>query len=192
VVEYVQVGPPSWKPLRPVRERRRAFRSTDDSQGCLVRSRHGLTGGDGAFSVNRLNLQQLARERVRDAKALLAYEQWAGAYHMAGYALECALKSCILKHLDNTGIIFKDKKYLDRLSKCWTHDLAQLMDLANLTSEFGVACAANPLLAANWGVAKDWTEISRYEQKSKVEARELFNAITNVPNGVLPWIQLRW
>jgi hypothetical protein len=142
--------------------------------------------------VNRPILQQLTRDRVRDAKALLAYEQWAGAYHMAGYALECALKSCILKHLDSTGIIFKDRKYLEKLSKCWTHDLVQLMELANLTSDFGVACAANVLLDANWGVAKDWTEISRYEQKTKVEARELFNAITNVPNGVLPWLQARW
>jgi hypothetical protein len=91
-----------------------------------------------------------------------------------------------------TGIIFTDKKYLDKLSKCWTHDLPQLMDLANLTAEFGAACGADPALDANWGVAKDWTEVSRYEQKTRVEARELFKAITNIPNGVLPWIQLRW
>jgi hypothetical protein len=58
---------------------------------------------------------------------------------MAGYALECALNSCILKLIDDTGLIFKDKKYLDKLAKCWTHDLEQLLDLAELTAEFGRA-----------------------------------------------------
>lgn len=142
--------------------------------------------------MNRADLQELTGQRVRDAKALLAYEQWSGAYHMAGYALECAIKACILKHLDETGIIFKDKKYLDKLSKCWTHDLVLLLDLANLTVDFGLARQANFQLEANWGVAKDWEEISRYERKTKEEARELFKAITNVPDGVLAWIQSHW
>ena len=142
--------------------------------------------------MNRLELQQLTRERVRDARALLAYGQWSGAYYMAGYALECALKSCILKHLHDTGIIFKDKKYLDKLAKCWTHDLAQLLELAGLTADFGRACGANSQLNTYWGVARDWEEVSRYEQKAESEARELFKAITNVPDGVLPWIQSRW
>ena len=102
------------------------------------------------------------------------------------------LKSCILRHLDDTGMIFKDKKYLEKLSKCWTHDLSQLMELAGLGVEFAIDCSSNPLLDANWGVAKDWTEVSRYEQKSSLEAQELFNAITGVPNGVLPWIQRHW
>jgi hypothetical protein len=130
---------------------------------------------------------------VRDAEVLLASEQWPGAYHMAGYALECALKSCILKHIDDTGIIFKDKEYLDKLpKKLWTHDLEQLMDLANLRVEFDQACGANPQLGAHWGIAKDWVEISRYERKSKDEASALYKAITNNPDGVLPWIQPRW
>ena len=142
--------------------------------------------------MNCLELQSLTRERVRDARALLAYGQWPGAYYMAGYALECALKSCILKRIYDTGIIFKDKKYLDNLGKCWTHDLVQLMTLAGLTADFGVACGANPQLNVYWGVAKDWQETSRYERKTEAEARDLFQAITNVPDGVLTWIQSRW
>jgi HEPN domain-containing protein len=142
--------------------------------------------------VNRLELQQLARLRLRDSKALLAYGQWAGAYYLAGYAVECGLKSCILLYVETTGMIFKDRKYLDKLAKCWTHDLTELLTLANLTSDFGMARQANPLLDGYWGVAKDWNEVSRYEQKTESEARELYEAITNVPNGVLPWIQKRW
>ena len=142
--------------------------------------------------MNRADLQDLTQERVLDARALLANGRWAGAYHMAGYSLECAIKCCVLKYLDESGIIFKDKKYLDKLSKCWTHDLEILMELANLTAEFGEAQSKNSLLRTNWVVAKDWTEISRYERKTEDEARGLFEAITNLSDGVLPWIQSRW
>ncbi len=61
--------------------------------------------------MNRATLQQLSDERISDARALLAANQWPGAYYLAGYALECALKSCVLAYIDRTGIIFKDKKY---------------------------------------------------------------------------------
>ena len=40
---------------------------------------------------------------VTDARALLAAGCWAGAYYLAGYALECALKACILKFVEATG-----------------------------------------------------------------------------------------
>jgi hypothetical protein len=89
-------------------------------------------------------------------------------------------------------MIFKDKKYLEKLSKCWTHDLPQLLELTGLKIELAIDCASNPALDANWGAAKDWTEVSRYEQKTSQEAHELFKAITDAPNGVLPWIQRHW
>ena len=48
--------------------------------------------------MNRSELQQLAEIRLRDAKALLVTgENDAGAYYMAGYAVECALKAVIAK-----------------------------------------------------------------------------------------------
>jgi hypothetical protein len=62
--------------------------------------------------VNRAQLQKLAEEKVLDALALLAAGRWAGAYYLAGYAVECGLKSSVLRHLDATGIIFRDREYL--------------------------------------------------------------------------------
>jgi len=38
----------------------------------------------------------MAEERLRDAKALLDGQRWEFAYYSAGYAVECALKSCVL------------------------------------------------------------------------------------------------
>jgi len=49
--------------------------------------------------MNRADWQKLASERVKDAKALLKTKRWAGAYYLAGYAVECGLKSCIIAYL---------------------------------------------------------------------------------------------
>lgn len=46
---------------------------------------------------NRLEFQQIANERFIDAKALLAAGRYNGAYYLAGYAVECALKARIAK-----------------------------------------------------------------------------------------------
>ena len=142
--------------------------------------------------MNRAELQRLARERVRDADVLLAGGQWSGAYYLVGYAVECGLKSCILHHLEKTGMIFKERKYLNKLGECWTHELDKLLDLANLTPELGKATGANPALLGYWGVVKDWKETSRYEQKTEAEARALHEAVTHDPNGVLKWVQIHW
>lgn len=142
--------------------------------------------------MNRTTLQLLAKERIRDAEILLSHGQWSGAYYMAGYALECGLKSCILRYLDESGVIFVDIEYPKKLGKCWTHDLQLLLELANLKTDFENVCHANPTLEQYWGIAKDWKEVSRYAQKTRKDAEELIEAITNKPDGVLTWIEIRW
>lgn len=142
--------------------------------------------------MNRAELKKLSRGKVRDASVLLAGKRWSCAYYIIGYAAECGLKSCVLAHLQRTGMIFKDRKYLKNLGDCWTHDLDNLMDLADLKQTFGQAQGANPALAGYWGVAKLWKETSRYEQRTKTEAEELFEAITHDPDGLLRWIQNHW
>ena len=51
--------------------------------------------------------QRLADERVEEARALLAVGKWGGAYYLAGYGVELALKSCIIKHLMATDAFQK-------------------------------------------------------------------------------------
>jgi hypothetical protein len=41
-------------------------------------------------------------------------------------------------------------------------------------------------------VAKEWNETSRYEQKTRPEGQVMYDAIANDPDGVLPWIRIRW
>ena len=139
--------------------------------------------------MNRADFQQLADVRVTEAAALLAAGCWDGAYYLAGYAVECGLKACILVLVERTGIIFQDKKFSE---KCWTHDPEVLLALADLKTAFDHAAAADPALGANWETVTDWTEARRYERVSEADARNLFAAVTDPAHGVLSWIKRYW
>jgi HEPN domain-containing protein len=139
--------------------------------------------------VNRAELRQLADDRAADAQVLLAAGRWSGAYYLAGYAVECGLKACVLVHIERTGVIFVDKKYAE---KCWTHDLEDLMEFAGLQSDLDLTTAADPAFERSWLDVKDWTETSRYRQTSEADARKMVAAVTDPAKGVLPWIRVRW
>ena len=47
--------------------------------------------------MDRRDLQALSRIRINEAKGLLSLGLHDGAYYLAGYAVECALKACIAK-----------------------------------------------------------------------------------------------
>jgi len=139
--------------------------------------------------VNRAQLQLLARERIEDARILLDRDRWTAAYYLVGYAVETGLKACILKFVEETGVIFTDRKFAE---KCWTHRIEDLVKQANLEPQRGLDIQANTTLGGNWGLAEMWSEVSRYEQKTESDARGLFDADTGVPDGVFQWIQQHW
>ncbi len=106
--------------------------------------------------MNRSELQQLAKDRIRDAKTLLEGGRWSAAYYLAGYAVECALKACIAKLMRPEE--FPDKQLAER---CWTHDLDRLVAVAGLRDLRDMANRSDPDLLASWDVVKDWNEASR-------------------------------
>jgi HEPN domain-containing protein len=138
--------------------------------------------------VNRADLQKLANERIADAKALLAAKRWTAAYYLAGYAVECGLKACIIIRLMSTDE-FPEKRFSEQ---CWTHNLVQLLAVSGLKPPFDTAASADIELLDNWEVVKDWTESSRYAATTKAKAEELYSAITDKKHGVLTWIKGRW
>ena len=143
--------------------------------------------------MNRKKWQNVARERLKDARALLGRKRWAAAYYMSGYVIECGLKACLLRYIGESDAVFGDEKYLKELSKCWMHDLVKLVELAGLTADFGTARGANPHLDEYWSVVKDWKESSRYmEIRPEAEARLMFEAVSQDPDGVFKWIRSRW
>jgi HEPN domain-containing protein len=140
-------------------------------------------------AVNRTQLRQLAEDRILDAERLLSGGRWSGAYYLAGYAVECGLKACIMVHVEAIGAIFQDRKYSQ---KCWTHDLEDLLALSNLKPTLDADTAANAILSGNWALARDWDETSRYRQIPEPEARTMYAAIADQPDAVLTWIRIHW
>ena len=139
--------------------------------------------------MNRADLQKMAEERIKDAKALLDGGRWEFAYYAAGYAVECALKSSLLTRMVHTGWVFEERW---KAQECLTHDLDDLINLAGLTTERNEQLATNPVFVVNWGTVIRWKVTSRYESKTEAEARELYAAITAEPDGVLKWIRIYW
>ncbi len=138
--------------------------------------------------MNRLELRQLAEDRIADAAILLAAGRWSGAYYLAGYAVECGLKACIAK-LTNQDDFPRERKFVE---ECYTHNLEKLLKAAGLEAALDADASASPAFAGNWREAMEWDEASRYAQKSQADAQRLFDAIANNPDGVLSWIRLRW
>ena len=140
--------------------------------------------------MNRPELQRLAQERIDNATVLLTAGHWSAAFYIAGYAVECALKSCVLRHIHDTGAIFADPDY--EVKNFRTHDFKQLLKLAGLLEKRNADLKANNTLALRWATAQGWDETSRYKSKTEAEARELYEAIIEPTNGVLAWIQQHW
>lgn len=51
------------------------------------------------YVANRHAYKKLSAVRLQEANILLAAKQWCGAYYLAGYAVECALKAKIADNL---------------------------------------------------------------------------------------------
>ena len=139
--------------------------------------------------MNRAELQRLARLRIREAKVLLDNGCYEGAYYLAGYAVECALKACIAKQTRRYD--FPDK---NAANKSHSHDLELLNKVAGLEKDFEIEMKANPAFGTKWGDVKDWSEESRYQAGAPDAAKAgmLYDSIVNSKNGVLPWLKKRW
>ena len=96
--------------------------------------------------MNRAEAKKFADAWIVSAAALLDAGRWHAGYYLAGYAVECGLKACILSYIDSSGIIFQDKKFAE---KCFTHDIEALVKAANLEVPRGLDIEANPTLGVH-------------------------------------------
>ena len=137
--------------------------------------------------MDRRDLQALSKIRVKEAKALLSAGLHDGAYYLAGYAVECALKACIAKETRKHE--FPDKK---RVDESHTHSLRKLAELAELWDSGQDRSRADPEFARYWDIARLWSEQSRYRRHSPEEAQRLVEAVDNRSHGVIAWLTLYW
>ena len=132
----------------------------------------------------------MAEEKLKDAEALSSAQRWSALYYIAGYAVECGLKACIVKYIANyPQVVFENKKFSEN---CWTHNLTDLVKLSQLDSQKYQDCKADPHLYANWRIVEKWSEQSRYMQTNQADALKLYEAITQPVEGVMPWIRELW
>ena len=137
--------------------------------------------------MNRADLQRLSNARIREARILFESGEHSGAYYLAGYSVECALKACFAKSVNRYD--FPDR---DGAGKVFTHKLKELIKLAKLNNELAQAEEANAQFASSWNVVCQWTEESRYSIWTKADADAILDAIMRRRNGVLPWIKRYW
>ncbi len=141
-----------------------------------------------ALIMTRNDLQKLSRIRVKEARVLLTNGCFPGAYYLAGYAVECALKACIAKQVGRYD--FPDKKLAN---DSFTHNLNKLITTTGLRHDLENEMQGDPDFERNWSVIKEWSEQARYDKNvSEAKARELYSACAGRRHGVLSWLKKYW
>lgn len=137
--------------------------------------------------MNRFDFQRLAKIRIKEAGVLLEKNCYDGAYYLAGYAIECALKACIAKQTKQYD--FPDKA---QVLESYTHDLTKLVRAANLEKDLEEKILADSDFAAYWRRVQAWSEATRYKIIAPEYVQRVYDAITDHENGVLLWLQKFW
>jgi hypothetical protein len=137
--------------------------------------------------LTRTDFQRISRTRLREARFLLRNNMFDGAYHLTGLALECALKACISRR--RRAHVFPDK---DFAKQCYTHDLNNLLKLAELTGQWRTHSDTDAQFSINWGIVKDFDIESRYRSTLPAVAAALYRAATARTHGVMTWLRQYW
>jgi HEPN domain-containing protein len=137
--------------------------------------------------MDRKDLQELSKVRLKDATALFEAGLSDGAYYLAGYAVECALKACIAKGTQRFE--FPDKK---RVDSSHSHNVRELIRIAGLDEALVGRAGNDPAFRKNWDSVQAWSEQSRYRRNSPESAQILLAAITDRRHGVISWIKQQW
>lgn len=138
--------------------------------------------------MNKTDLECLADIRIAEAKTLLDAGCFQGAYYLAGYSLECAIKACIAKQVKEFDFPCKDLAH-----KSHQHNLYDLLGAAGLKQRLTERERQDLEFKLNWAVAKDWNVESRYDSKiAQSKAKDLFNAVTHKDSGILAWLKTLW
>jgi HEPN domain-containing protein len=139
--------------------------------------------------MNRTDFKKLVKLRLKEAKVLLDNKCYEGAYYLAGYAVECALKACIAKNTKRFEFPPKPEFVRD----LYKHDLTHLVKMAGLELELKAKMKSVVEFESNWGIVKDWSEQVRYETEiNDNQVSDFYSAIVNEKHGVLSWLKKYW
>lgn len=134
------------------------------------------------MSQDQSAFRQLAEQRLAQAELLLANGFWSGAYYLAGYALECALKAKIASSFRENEI-----PELRRVQRIYSHDLSSLLDISGLEDELEAATKVDAKLQKYWTIATKWSEQARYQIWTQEHASAILEAVSG-EKGLLQWL----
>ena len=118
----------------------------------------------------------------------MQHGHWTGAYYLTGLGVECALKACLARAVQQHD--FPDKNFINR---AYTHKLDELAKLdAGLWIELENELDADVRLASNWSTVRQWNDEERYGLVERAEAESLYVGATEPVSGVMEWIRRRW
>jgi len=137
--------------------------------------------------MDRRDFQELSKVRLKEATALLKLGLFDGAYYLAGYAVECALKACIAKRTQRFE--FPDRK---RAESSHSHSLRDLIRVAGLEEARRERADQDPDFRRSWEIVESWSEQSRYSRNIPESAQVLLAAVGDRRHGVISWIKLQW
>jgi HEPN domain len=138
----------------------------------------------------RSDLQVNAEAKLEDARILFQNKRYSGAYYLAGYTVELALKARIAATMVAETI--PDKTFI---KKVFDHDLNALVGVGGLRQQLKEQEDKDPDFAAKWAIVAQWTPEVRYDTVSAIDAtiaQTLISAIDDPKSGVLQWIKAFW
>jgi HEPN domain-containing protein len=122
--------------------------------------------------IDRSELRKIARERLKDAEALLKAGRYDGAIYLGGYVVEIGLKSRVCKAL-RWNTFPQTRGEFRNLQSFKTHDLDVLLSLS------GAEERIKTKYFAEWSAVATWDPEARYNpigSASKTDAELLIEA----------------
>lgn len=119
------------------------------------------------------DLRAIARARLRDARVLHRARRFDGAFYLAGYAIEIALKARICRTLRWSEFPETSQDFRG-LQSLRTHDLEILLRLS------GVEARVKAQYLAEWSAVLAWNPEKRYQAIGLSTPQEAANMVTSV------------
>jgi len=130
--------------------------------------------------IDRTDLRRIARERLKDAEALLAAGRYDGAIYLGGYVVELSLKSRICRNLKWKGFPQTNSEFQSYQS-FKTHDLDVLLSLSGAEEKIKTG------YFAEWSVVGTWHPKARYKptgSANKTDAELLVESVRKLMSAL--------
>lgn len=124
-----------------------------------------------------------SRHRLEDARALFDAKRWRGCMYLAGYAVECTLKTKLMRLFDCRQLReledeLRRRRVIRAEATVFTHHLESLVNLTNAATRL----RANALMWRQFNLVNRWVPAWRYSgnPSNRRDADEFLAAVENL------------